>query len=280
MRTELYATFNSLPATPSWRRAAGFQEVKMNQFDTCGIKVRARELVVGLRRHENLEPPRTFTNTPRGWEMVVHYLRQAGRVVRVCLEPTGLYGLELALALSAAEGIEVMTVNPRAVRNFAQAVMGRSKSDPIDAGVLEEFAACMPFQPWQRPEPNALALHALARQLRRLMEMQWAEENRQPAVAVTREAVRRDPARRRRAQERSIQRLTLRARQLIGCDPHLTQRLALLDSVPGIDETSAVQFLGEIAVLAPASLSASRRRMLDWIPSSAVQEIPRLGSRA
>ena len=113
----------------------------MSNLDTCGIEVSAKELVVRLRRQEDLEPLRNFTNTPEGHLIILRYLRRAGRVVRVCMESTGLYGLDLALALSGQEGIEVMVANPRAVRHFAQALMQRSKNDQIDAGVLEQFAA-------------------------------------------------------------------------------------------------------------------------------------------
>ena len=63
--------------------------------------------------------------------------------------------------------------------------------------------------------------------------------------------VRRDLAGSLRAQERAIERLTPQARKLIAQDPELTQRFELLDSVPGIGETSAVQLLGELGVLAP-----------------------------
>ena len=226
----------------------------MSNWDTCGIEVSAKELLVRLRRQGELEPLRNFANTPEGREMIIRYLRGAGRVVRVCLESSGLYGLDLALALSAAPGLEVMVANPRAVRHFATALMKRSKSDPVDAGVLEEFAGRMPFRAWPRPSPAALALHALARRLRELVEIQTAEKNRQHAAGLsqaTPAVVRRDLARSLRAQERAIKRLTFQARKLIAQDPQLAERFDLLDSVPGIGETSAVQLLGELAVLAP-----------------------------
>jgi transposase len=226
----------------------------MSNLDSCGIEVSAKELLVRLRRQGELEPLRNFTNTAEGREMLVRYLRRAGGGVRVCLESTGLYGLDLALALSAAEGVEVMVANPRAVRHFATALMKRSKNDPIDAGVLEEFAARMPFRPWLPPSPRALALHALARRLRELVEIQTGEKNRQHAAGLsqtTPSVVRRDLARSLRAQQRAIERLTRQARQLIAQDPELRERFQLLDSVPGIGETSAVQLLGELCVLAP-----------------------------
>jgi len=226
----------------------------MSNLDSCGIEVSAKQLVIRLRRQGDWEPLRNFTNTPEGHEMVVRYLRQAGRIVRVCLESSGLYGLDLALALSAAEGMEVMVANPRAVRHFAQALMKRSKSDPIDATVLEEFAARMPFQVWKPPSPAALALHALARRLRELVEIQTAEKNRQHAAGLSETIptpVRRDLARSLRAQQRAIERLTAHARKLIDKDAELKERFALIDTIPGVGETSAVQILGELAPLAP-----------------------------
>jgi transposase len=226
----------------------------MSNLDTCGIEISAKELVVRLRRGEGLQPLRNFTNTPEGHLIILRYLRRAGRVVRVCMESTGLYGLDLALALSGQEGIEVMVANPRAVRHFAHALMKRSKDDQIDAGVLEQFAVHMPFKPWQRPSVAMLALHALARRLRERVEMQTAEKNGQHAAGLsqaTPPVVRRDLARSLRAQKRALERLTRQARKLIAQDPQLTERFARLDSVPGIGETSAVQLLGELGVLAP-----------------------------
>ena len=226
----------------------------MSNLDTCGIEVSAKELVVRLRRQAELEPWRNFTNTPAGHKILLRHLRRAGRLVRVCLEASGLYGLDLALALSAQPGIEVMVANPRAVRHFATALMQRSKNDQLDAGVLEQFAARMPFRAWQRPSPAALALHALARRLGQLVEMQTAEKNRQHAAELSQAipaAIRRDLARSLRAQARAIERLTREARKVIAPEPDLTERFALLDSVPGIAETSALQILAELAVLAP-----------------------------
>jgi transposase len=120
--------------------------------------------------------------------------------------------------------------------------------------VLEEFAARMPFQAWPRPSSAALALHALVRRLRELVEMQAAEKNRQHAAGLsetTPTVVRRDLARSVRAQQRAIERFTRQARQLIAQEPQLRERLELLDSLRGVGETSAVQLLGELAVLAP-----------------------------
>jgi hypothetical protein len=122
--------------------------IEYNRIDYAGIEVSAEELIVALRREGKLKGLKSFPNSPGGHKAIVRYLARPGRQVRVCLESTGVYGLDLALALHAAAGIEVMVANPRAVRHFAQALLQRSKNDRLDALVILEFAARMPFQAW------------------------------------------------------------------------------------------------------------------------------------
>src|SRR5258708_10182814 len=98
-----------------------------------------------------------FGNTLAGQQQLLQTLTRGVQRVRVCLEATGVYGLDVALLLSGHAQLEVVVANPRAVRHFAQAMMRRSKSDPLDAVVLWEFARRMPCTPWVRPEQDTLA---------------------------------------------------------------------------------------------------------------------------
>jgi len=115
-------------------------------FDPCGIEVSRQVLVVALRLEDHDQPLREFPNTPAGHQALLRYLARSGRSVRVAMESTGLYGLDLALTLHQA-GVAVMVANPRAVRHFAQALLQRSKNDRLDAQVQREYAARMPFEP-------------------------------------------------------------------------------------------------------------------------------------
>ena len=92
------------------------------------------------------QPVQRYANTAAGHRKLVETLTRGGKRVRVVLEGTGIYGLDAALALSRAEGIEVMVANPRSVRDFAKALMQRSKNDPLDAVVLGEYGKRMPFE--------------------------------------------------------------------------------------------------------------------------------------
>jgi len=149
----------------------------MDKLDFVGIEVSAEKLVVAVQREGTRKNWKTFLNTAAGHPALIRSLASPGRTVRAVLESTGLYGLDAALALHKA-GIEVMVANPRAVRHFAHALMKRSKNDRLDAEVLMEFAARMPFRAWEPPRPAALQLHAIARRLEALTEMQTAEKAR------------------------------------------------------------------------------------------------------
>ena len=66
-----------------------------------------------------------------------------GRPLRLLLEATGIYYLDVAL-LAVELGIEVMVINPKAGHNFAKALGQRSKTDRLDARMLLEFHKRMP----------------------------------------------------------------------------------------------------------------------------------------
>jgi transposase len=223
----------------------------MNKHDVCGIEVSAKRLLVGLERESTPRTRREFPNTPQGHQALVHWLLAPGRTVRVVMEATGLYGLDLALRLDAEASLELMIANPRAVRHFAHALMKRSKNDPIDTGVLVEFARRMPFRPWVRPSAAALTLHALAHRLESLTEMHAAEKNRLHAAQLSPAlpaAVVRDLQRSLRSLERALDRITRQAVEVIGQDPHLNLRYQLLLTACGIAPTSAVQILAQLGL--------------------------------
>jgi transposase len=224
-------------------------------FNPCGIEVSHLTLVVALRAGDHDEPRREFPNTREGHQAVLHFLERAGRPVRVAMESTGLYGLDLALCLHQA-GVAVMVANPRAVRHFAHALLERSKNDQLDAAVLREYAARMPFVAWRPPSASALKLVAVARRLEALTDMMAAEKNRRHAASLSQALpaiIRRDVERSIQTQQRAIDRLTRAAQEFVLSDPGLARRFELLLSIPGVAATSAVHLLAELTLL-PADM--------------------------
>jgi len=222
-------------------------------FLGCGIDVSAAQLVVALEDQGRRGLQRSFPNRASGHQALIVWLQKSGPCIRVCLEATGLYSLDLALALHAAAGIEVAVLNPKRVNRFA-ATLCRSKTDPADAQVLAEYARRMPFQPWHPPQAAALELRAITRHIAALTQQHTQQSNRQHAASATTtesRCVQQDRQRSLRDLERRIAKMRRAALAVIERDPELRLRFALLLSMPGIGEVSALNLLGELAVLAP-----------------------------
>lgn len=223
----------------------------MNTFAAAGVEVSAKVLVVALKVNGQLRR-KEFANTAAGHQQLVNWLRKHSEQVRACLESTGLYGLDAAIALHAQSGIEVMVANPHSVRHFGQAMMNRSKNDPIDALLLSEYARRMPFKAWQPPSAAGRQLCAITRAMHQLTEMCTMQKNRLHAASVTvttPKIVVRELERSLAQLQKSVQRLQEKALQLVRADAQLQQQLELLDGIPGIAELSALQILGEVVLL-------------------------------
>jgi transposase len=223
----------------------------MDKFDVAGMEISAKTLVVALKSNGQMRSSE-FPNTAVGHKQVIRYLRRYSPQVRVCMESTGLYGLDLALALQAEKGMEIMVANPRSVRHFGEAMMKRSKTDPVDAKLLAEYAERMPFRVWQPPSLPARQLCAMARAIHQLTAINTMQKNQLHAAGstvTTPKIVVQELQRSLRHQEGAIDRLLKKALRLLQSDPLLHQRFQLLLGIRGIKELSAVQLLGELVLI-------------------------------
>jgi transposase len=220
----------------------------------CGIDVSAATLAVAVQRADLCGfEQREFPNSAPGHRQLVRWLHKRGVLVRVSLEATGIYSLDLALALDEAEGIEVAVLNPKTANRFAQ-TLGRSKTDKADALALAEYCQRMPFVAWRPPSRAVLALRSISRYVAGLTGDRVRLSNRLHTAmgsSTTPQCVRQDL-------KSSIDRINKRIAQLrrqavamIGQDPVLKSKFDRLVAMPGIAETSAVQLLGELASLDP-----------------------------
>ena len=227
----------------------------MNQRRCVGIDVSADEIVVAVAgKAKRL----TLANDPEGHARLVRLLTRGKASTRVCLEATGIYHLDLALALHRAARIEVSVLNPASVRDFGRALMERSKTDRVDAGVLLAFAERMPFSAWQPPAPEILDLRAIVRRMGALTVTRTQERNRLHAAghcADLTKAIAWDIEAHLEHLAQSLERLTQQALAIVKADAELARRFERLVSVRGIATTSALCILAELAVL-PSDMTA------------------------
>lgn len=250
----------------------------------CGIDVSAQELVVKVRRQAGEEGMHRFANTPSGHKALLGYLlRRRGEAMRVCLEASGNYSLDVALALAGQAEIELEVINPKAARHFAQALEQRSKNDPLDSAVLLEYASRMPFTRWQPPREQDLQLRAITRQLSSLTQERAEFRCRLHAAQVsnsTPACVVRELRQTIAHLQRSLARLSKAARVLVQRDPVLQRRLQLLDSPKGIGEATALAVLGELVVIGERSARELTKHagldVVEFTSNSSVQKKPHI----
>lgn len=220
-----------------------------------GIDVSAETLSVEIAIASGAVERLEFANTAQGHRALIKRLRKKGRTARVCLEATGNYSLDVAMALHAAAGIAVMVVNPKAAKCFAQALGERSKTDRIDAGVLREFAQRMPFVSWQPPAVQRVQLRSITRRIDALVVTLTQEKNRLHAASASEltAAIRKSIRLHISQLERHVETLRAEAQALVDSSSELRRMLARIRAIPGFGPVSGLQLLGELAVL-PADM--------------------------
>jgi transposase len=176
----------------------------------------------------------------------------------VIVEATG--GLEhpLAAALAAAR-VGVAVVNPRQVRDFAEATGKLAKTDAIDAAVLAHFAEAIRPQVRALPDEKTCELAELLGRRRQLIGMRTAESNRLGTVTAGR--VRRSIEAHLRWLAKQLEQLDADLAEAIQGSPVWRVNDDLLQSIPGVGRVVSRGLLaglpelgrvsdGEIAALA------------------------------
>jgi transposase len=115
-----------------------------------GIDIAATTFTAAwLRPSEGPSPATSFPQAPAGFTALQQQVQATGSApaaTLVVVEATSSYWVALAVTLHAA-GYGVSIVNPAKVHHSAQSLPRRSKTDPLDAQVLAQFAA------ERRPDP-------------------------------------------------------------------------------------------------------------------------------
>jgi transposase len=179
-----------------------------------------------------------FTNDAAGFRDLAELLRSR-KVTRVGLEATGGYERGVVESQRKA-GFNVVVLQPRQVRAFAEFILCRAKSDRIDAGLI---AACVAHHRIEREAPDT-RIAAFADQLT------FIEQTEEDIVRIkVRLEHTRDP-KLRRVMLVDMERLKTRRAKMIAklaaalrTHEDLARRLDLVGSVDGIGPRTALAFI-------------------------------------
>jgi transposase len=233
---------------------------------SVGIDVSAKSVDVAAFEAGKAVSLGKFPQTPKSHDRLAAQLL-AMTPSHVVMEATGIYHLDLALALDKA-GLPVSVINPRSAKRFAQLKLKGTKTDKIDARLLAEFGPAIQPPRWTAPTVESLALRDLGRQLNRLTAEQTRTKNRLHALLAKRGTFAlliEDETDAIAVLERRIERLKTAMRELVNADPERRSQLQNMAAAPGVGELSAMKLLAEMALLPREMRSAqvSRHAGLD-----------------
>ena len=217
----------------------------MTDLPPLGLDLAKLKFNACLVRNSGKLRHKVFPNTEAGFAQLCAWLEAQGAApARACMEATGAYGDALAAYLHE-RGHRVSRVNPAAVKAYAQSHLSRTKNDRVDAALIAGFCAERRPPAWAPPAAELRELQALVRRLDSLVEMRAMEGNRLCSgitVAAVRESVEELIAH----LSEQIERTEALIRSHVDRHPGLRRQRELLDSIPGIGETTAAALLAEV----------------------------------
>ena len=181
---------------------------------------------------------KSIQNTNAGFKQLIEWLAEKKAPnAHVIMEPTGVYHEPAALALTDA-GLTLSLVNPAQLRQFAQGLGVKNKTDKADSTVLARYGETLKPDAWQPPSKSARYLKALLARRDAIADDLQREQNRQEAIefAVSPDEVKQSIIQSISFLKAELKRLEDTIKQHIDSDPDLRGKKELLETIPGVGE--------------------------------------------
>lgn len=220
-----------------------------------GIDIAKKSFVVAACTKEGLRrKPRTFGNHLKGFEKCFSWLQELSQNTKtddfhICLESTGVYGVNLARYFHELPQVTVSMINPAQIHAFARTKLSRNKTDAVDALLIADYAATQKPPLWHPTPLHLEHLQAMVRRIQSLEKLRREELNRLDALKCLSQP---QPLVIQSLQETlanieaQIKRLKKACLEHINQHPDLKKNKQLLTSIPGIGETTACLCLAEL----------------------------------
>lgn len=217
---------------------------------SAGIDVSAKKVDVVIRFDNQSSQSKAFRQTPSGHKALIKHLLN-NEPECIVLEATGMYYLDLAIALAEA-GLPVSVINPRSYKHFAELKLKGSKTDPLDAALLAEFGQVMEPERWEPPRAQYQQLRSIGRHINRLVGNCAKARNRLHALQSTQTSpamLIKDEKLEISQIEKRIERLRAAATELIASEPLLQTSFQNFCSATGLGAVSSLSILAELCTL-------------------------------
>lgn len=209
-----------------------------------GIDIGSEELWVSLKGIK----PRKFQHNIKGVRSLHTWVNKTSNdgSLHFCMEATGVYSISVASMLVNHYQAIVSIVNPAQIASFARMQMKRSKTDQIDAEVIRSFAQSQNPPVW-KPAPKPLRqLTSLVTQADAIKDClgQWHNRHHaQKFICDLPDEVKKSQRAIERSLETQLQKIETAINNLCVQESTLVQQVALLCTIPGVAQQTAVKLL-------------------------------------
>jgi transposase len=199
-------------------------------------------LASGRQRH------RTLANQASGFAQLSAWVgAPPATVVQACMEATNVYWEALAAYLHE-QGYQVSVVNPARIAGYAKSQMRRNKTDKLDSQVIADFCATQHPAVWTPPSAAQQTLRSLTRHREALLKTRTQQTNRrstcsEPLVQKSLDAII-------GTLDTELAQVEAHIADLVEQQQPFREELALITSIPGIAEQTAVKLMAELYDLA------------------------------
>jgi len=220
------------------------EQVMSKQVLYVGIDVGCEELWVSVPGMK----PKKFEHSKRGIRSLYNWAEKTAGddQLHFCMEATGVYSISVASQMVSECQALVSIVNPAQIAAYGRVQMKRSKTDQLDAEVIRAYAESQKPVVW-KPAPKSLQqLSALVTQSDAIKDCLGQWHNRHHAqefmldlpdeVKKTQRAIE-------RSLKTQLKKIETAIANLCAQESTLAQQVALLCTIPGVADKSAVKLL-------------------------------------
>lgn len=225
-----------------------------------GFDIAKDSIYVGLLLDANMNirqiPTKEFPRTEAGLDACMDWVYQLMHdhfgeqvSVRAIMDSTGRYSMEwISWILKSYPALEPSIMNPLQLKNYANSLALRNKTDSMDARMHACFGYERQPKPYEPLETQYVELRELNRQRTALTEELVSARNRFND-GNTSKATQRVQKSHIKFLKKLIDRLEKSMKEVVDSNPQLTTDVKLLLSIPGIGILTAMTILGELGDL-------------------------------
>jgi len=209
-----------------------------------GIDVGCEELWVSVPGRK----PRRFEHCKRGIRSLYNWAaKKAGDdQLYFCMEATGVYSISIASQMVSEYQARVSVVNPAQIAAYGHVQMKRSKTDQLDAEVIRSYAETQSPPVWKPAARPLRQLTSLVTQADAIKDClgQWRNRHlAQKFIPNLPDEVKKTQRSIERSLTTQLKKIETAIANLCAQESTLAQQVALLCTIPGVANQSAVRLL-------------------------------------